>query len=138
MGFFGRDKKIKKAQVSWEITKDCLNLIFECAKSSYPNEFGGLLRVDMENKHKIIELIVLPGTISGDSHAIFQMHMRPIDFSIVGTVHSHPSPYAIPSEQDLALFSKYGKIHIISASPFNEDSWRAYDYLGNYIEVIVV
>ena len=78
MGFFRKDKKIGKSGVSWEITRECLNLIFECAKSSYPNEFGGLLRVDDLRKHRIVELVILPGTISGDSHAIFRMHMRPI------------------------------------------------------------
>jgi len=138
MGFFSRNKKTDYLPKSWKIKKDCLDLIFECAKSNYPNEFGGLLRVDEELKDMIIEVIILPGTISGDSHAIFQMHMRPIDFSIVGTVHSHPSPFSRPSDADLQLFSKYGKIHIISASPFNLESWKAYDYLGKELDVDIV
>ncbi len=138
MGFFRRKKKTEYTPTSWMIKRECLNLIFECAKSSFPNEFGGLLRVDTESKDTIIEVIILPGTISGDSHAIFQMHMRPIDFSIVGTVHSHPSPSARPSDADLHLFSKYGKIHIIAASPFNEESWKAYDYSGKEVEVAIV
>lgn len=138
MGFFRRKKKTEYTQTSWKIKRECLTLIFECAKSNFPNEFGGLLRVDTESKDTIIEVIILPGTISGDSHAIFQMHMRPIDFSIVGTVHSHPSPSARPSDADLHLFSKYGKIHIIAASPFNEESWKAYDYSGKEVEVAIV
>ena len=138
MGFFRRKKKTEYTPTSWMIKRECLALIFECAKSSFPNEFGGLLRVDAESKDTIIEVVILPGTVSGDSHAIFQMHMRPIDFSIVGTVHSHPSPVARPSDADLHLFSKYGKIHIIAASPFNEESWKAYDYSGNETEAEVV
>jgi len=138
MGFFRRKKKTEYTPTSWMIKRECLNLIFECAKSSFPNEFGGLLRVDTESKDTIIEVVILPGTVSGDSHAIFQMHMRPIDFSIVGTVHSHPSPSARPSDADLHLFSKYGKIHIIAASPFNEESWKAYDYSGKEVEVTIV
>ena len=138
MGVFRRKKKTEYTPTSWMIKRECLNLIFECAKSSYPHEFGGLLRVDSEFKDRIIEVVILPGTISGDSHAIFQMHMRPIDFSIVGTVHSHPSPVARPSDADLHLFSKYGKIHIIAASPFNETSWMAYDYSGKELEVATV
>jgi len=138
MGFFNKKKKSLEVHDSWEITRDCLNLIFECSKSSYPNEFGGLLRVDDQRKHRIVELVILPGTISGDSHAIFRMNMRPIDFSIVGTIHSHPSPFAVPSEADLSLFGKYGNVHIISASPFNDSSWRAFDYLGNEIVITVV
>jgi len=137
MGFF---KKSKKAisPIRWKITRRCLNLIFEASKSSYPNEFGGLLRVDEKEKHTIVELVLLPGTISGDSHAIFRMHMMPIDFSIVGTVHSHPSPVSLPSGADLQLFGKHGKIHIIVASPFSFSSWKAYNNIGNEIDLEVV
>jgi proteasome lid subunit RPN8/RPN11 len=137
MNFFKKKNKLNKP-IEWKIKKRCLDLIFECAKSSFPNEFGGLLRVDSEKKDTIIELVILPGTISGDAHAIFRLHMLPIDFSIVGTVHSHPSYSNRPSEADLQFFSKSGKVHIISANPFDMDSWRAYDYNGNQIDLIVV
>jgi proteasome lid subunit RPN8/RPN11 len=138
MDFFRWKKKIEQKKIIWKIKRDCLNLIFECAKSSFPHEFGGLLRIDEKAKDTITEIIILPGTISGESHAIFQMHMRPIDFSIVGTVHSHPSPFARPSDADLHLFRKYGKIHIVVAIPFSGKAWKAYDYLGEKIEVKIV
>jgi proteasome lid subunit RPN8/RPN11 len=137
MGIF-KNKKENTIQPQWKIKKKCLDLIFECAKSNYPNEFGGLLRVDEVEKHTIIELVILPGTISGDSHAIFRLHMMPIDFSIVGSVHSHPSPSARPSDADLQLFRKQGKVHIISASPFDNNSWKAYDFDGEEIDVKIV
>jgi proteasome lid subunit RPN8/RPN11 len=130
MGFF---KKNKENMVEWKITRKCLELILESAKSTYPKEFGALLRVDSENKNTIVELVLLPGTISGDSHAIFRLHMLPIDFSIVGTVHSHPSPVPQPSDADLQLFRKHGKIHIIAAKPYDYNSWKAYDYNGKEI-----
>ena len=85
-----------------------------------------------------MEEILLPGTISGGSQAIFQLHMLPIDFSIIGTVHSHPSGIPRPSKADLTLFDKYGKVHIIVASPFNKYSWKSYNYLGNEIDIEVV
>ena len=137
MGIFKKKKNEIKPKV-WKIKKKCLDLIFECARSSFPNEFGGLLRVDSEIKDTIIELIILPGTISGEAHALFKLHMLPIDFSVVGTVHSHPSPYPIPSDADLQFFSKSGKIHIIVANPFDMNSWKAYDYDGNVRELTVV
>jgi len=137
MSFFG-NKKEERVQTQWKITKKCLDLILESSKSSYPNEFGGLLRVDLERKDTIIELVLLPGTISGDSHAIFKLHMLPIDFSIAGTVHSHPSPVPRPSEADLQLFRKHGKIHIIAASPYNLSSWKAYDFNGNEVDIRIV
>lgn len=137
MGIFKR-KKQEIIKHEWTIKKKCLDLILECAKSSYPKEFGGLLRVGTDNKYMIIELVVLPGTVSGDSHAIFQLHMLPIDLSIVGTVHSHPSPVPRPSEADLHLFQKHGRVHIIVASPFNEHSWKAYDFRGNELEMNII
>ena len=138
MSVFRRKKETDYSSIEWKIKKKCLGLILECAKSNFPNEFGGLLRVDSLSKHTIIEVIILPGTISGDSHAIFKLHMLPIDFSIVGTVHSHPSPSTRPSKADLALFNKYGKIHLITANPFNEYSWKTYDHSGKEIKVEIV
>jgi proteasome lid subunit RPN8/RPN11 len=137
MLLFKRKNKVD-IQIEWKIKRKCLDLILECAKSSYPKEFGGLLRIDEKSKDTISELVILPGTISGDSHAIFKLHMLPIDFTVVGTVHSHPGPSADPSEADLQLFRKRGKIHIIAAQPFNRESWRAYDYNGNKVDMKVI
>lgn len=137
MGFF-KKKKIPKKQIQWKIKRNCLELILRSSKSIFPNEFGGLLRVDEKEKHTIVELVMLPGTISGNSHAIFRMHMLPIDFSVVGTVHSHPSQNPYPSKADLELFRKHGKIHIIAANPFSFSSWKAYDYNGKEVNIEVL
>lgn len=139
MKLFKRKTKNKnKPNPKWKIEKNCLDLILECSKDNYPKEFGGLLKVDADAEHTISEIILLPGTISGGSHAIFKMHMRPIDFTLVGTVHSHPSPSNNPSQRDLELFSKYGKIHIITAHPFNSSSWKGYNYNGSSVEIEVI
>ena len=138
MGIFKRKNKVDQAQKKWSIKRKCLDLILECAKSNYPNEFGGLLRVDTASKDIISEIVILPGTISGDSHAIFQLHMLPIDFTIVGTVHSHPSYSFHPSSADLHLFQKHGKVHIIVAYPFAQSSGQAYDHYGNKITMTVI
>ena len=138
MSIFRRKNKAANVQRKWKIRRKCLDLILECAKSSYPNEFGGFLRVDTNSKDTISEIVVLPGTISGESHALFQLHMLPIDFTIVGSVHSHPSYSPHPSDADLHLFQKHGKVHIIVAKPFNKVSWRAYDHGGNELEMKVI
>jgi proteasome lid subunit RPN8/RPN11 len=125
--------------IQWSITKQCLDLIFESSKSNYPQEFGALLRVDRVQKHTIIEVVLLPGTISGDSHAIFRLYMLPVDYSIVGTVHSHPSAIARPSDADLDLFSHFGRIHIIvGVSAFGNVSWKAYNYQGSPVSLEVI
>jgi len=132
---FWKKRQSKPLETHWRIKKTCLDLILESAKSSYPKEFGGLLRA---RGATITEVMLLPGTVQGDTHAIFNFAMLPIDFSIVGTVHSHPSYNATASSADRHLFSKYGRVHIIVAMPFNKDSWQAYDGQGNLILVEVV
>jgi len=138
MGLFRRTPK-QHVPFPWKITRKCLDMILESSKSNYPQEFGALLRVDRVKKDTIIEVVLLPGTISGDSHAIFRLHMLPIDYSIVGTVHSHPSSIARPSEADLDLFGHFGKIHlIVGVTPFGGTQWRAYEYNGHEATVEVV
>jgi proteasome lid subunit RPN8/RPN11 len=138
MRLFGR-KTTQPTTYPWKITQRCLDLIFESSKSNYPQEFGALLRVDRVDKNTIIEVVLLPGTISGDSHAIFHLHMLPIDYSIVGTVHSHPSSIVRPSNADLDLFSHFGRIHIIvGVSPYGDISWKSYDYIGNAVAIEIV
>lgn len=136
--FIRRSKNKEKIFYDWKIEKQCLNLIFEAAKSTYPNEFGGLLRVDSDHKYTISEIIILPGTIQGDSHTIFQLHMMPVDFNIVGTIHSHPSTSFFPSNADLQLFQKHGRIHIISAYPYDIKSFKSYNNFGNIINLEIV
>lgn len=117
------------------IKKRTLKMILEASKSSFPEEFGAFLRAD---KGVIHELILLPGTVTGERHAIFRMHMLPIDFTIVGTVHSHPSGACYPSDADLELFRRYGWIHIIACRPYDMGSWAAFDMTGESRELKVV
>ena len=117
------------------IRKRVLKMILEASKSSYPEEFGAFLRAE---KGVIKELILLPGTVSGERHAIFRLHMLPIDFTIVGTVHSHPSGVCHPSDADLQLFGGYGWIHIIVCAPYDRDSWAAFNIRGEPTTLKVV
>jgi len=117
------------------IRRKTLRMILEASKDTYPKEFAAILRAE---EGVITELLLLPGTISGDVHAVFQLHMLPIDFSVVGTIHSHPSGNFRPSEADLQLFSHFGRIHIIAGRPYTEDSWSAYDHYGKPWKLEVV
>jgi proteasome lid subunit RPN8/RPN11 len=138
MGFFRNKEQKEQMPIQWKISRSCFNLLLEVAKSSYPNEFGGLLRADTKAKDTIVELVLLPGTISGGSSALFQLHMLPIDYTIVGTIHSHPSGIPLPSDEDFFFFNKYGRIHIIVASPFSDASWNAFDFAGKKQTIDVI
>ncbi len=125
---FGK-KKVKG------ITKRTLNMIMECAKDAHPREFAaGMRQVD----GVISELILVPGTISGNRSALLRLHHLPIDYSMVGVVHSHPSRNISPSPQDLNMFGRYGRVHIIAGFPYDEKSWKAYDWEGREVSLEVL
>lgn len=109
--------------VSWELI-DCIN---ESARSCYPQEFLCLLR---QNDGVVDELLLIPGTIYGDSHGFLNMWMSPADPQIAGTVHSHPGYSNEPSDDDLDFFGSWGGVHIITCQPYDRSSWKAYDSNG--------
>ena len=126
--------KDKRSEVR-SIRKRTLKMIMEASKSSFPNEFGGMMRAD---EGVIDELLLVPGTESGERSALFKFHNLPVDFSVVGTVHSHPTGSCRPSEADLDLFRRRGWVHIIVCMPYDMSSWRAYNGRGEPMHLDVV
>jgi proteasome lid subunit RPN8/RPN11 len=117
------------------IARKTLRMILEASRDMHPREFGAVLRAE---EGTITELILVPGTVSGKRHAIFQLHTLPTDFAVVGTVHSHPSGVCEPSDEDRALFNKFGGIHLIVGYPYGEDSWAAWTNKGARASLDVV
>ena len=118
------------------ISRRVLDSALASARSSFPNEFGGVLRA--EPPGVIGELLLLPGTTAGRRHANFQLYMLPADLTVVGTVHSHPSGALHPSDADVRLFRNWGRRHLILGAPFGPGSWRAYDGNGEETTLEVV
>jgi len=118
-----------------KIEREALDFILGVSRSCHPREFAGILRAQ---KGVIKEVLVLPGTLSSEGSAVLRLHMLPLDPSACGTVHSHPSPVAAPSAEDLGLFAKFGLVHLIVAFPYDEKSWRAYNHRGEEIKLEVV
>ena len=117
------------------LDKELLTFILAAGQDTHPNEFSAVLRlVD----GVVSELMPLPGTLSGKSSSLLQLHMLPIDRSVVGVVHSHPSPNFYPSEADKRLFAKFGYIHIICAYPYKKHCWGAFDNKGVRVELPVL
>jgi proteasome lid subunit RPN8/RPN11 len=112
------------------INQDLLKAIFENAKQLYPKEMFLFLRGEKKkNLINISELIIPPLATYGWGFASIPLHMLPIDFSIIGTVHSHPSGDLNPSTIDLNHF--FGSILMIVGFPFiNERNIAVYDHKG--------
>ncbi|MFQ6060212.1 MAG: Mov34/MPN/PAD-1 family protein [Thermoplasmata archaeon] len=120
---------------AYAIKKEVLDLILTVSKESYPNEFAGVLRCE---EGVITEIMLLPGTVSGGRSALLRLHMLPIDYTVVGTVHSHPGRSNHPSQGDLQLFSRFGYVHIITRVPYDKNSWKAWDLQGKPYTLEVV
>ncbi|MEM1581916.1 MAG: Mov34/MPN/PAD-1 family protein [Candidatus Bathyarchaeia archaeon] len=99
------------------IKRSVIDSILSYAKMNHPRE--GILLLKGKAKKDIIEVYeveIPPLSTKGKGFSSFPVHMLPIDFSIVGTAHSHPSGVLSPSMADLNNF--YGKIMIITAYPY--------------------
>ncbi len=117
-----------------KIKRELLITILEAAKNAHPDEFIALLAGD---KDVLEELVFLP-FISGNVSALIHLEMLPIGMKVYGTVHSHPSSSCEPSEEDLALFTRFGNYHIIVCYPYDMSSWKCYDRTGKEVKLEVV
>jgi proteasome lid subunit RPN8/RPN11 len=118
-----------EAQLTVSIPRDLLDTILAGAKQLYPRESFLLLR-GKKSKDIIIvsDLVVAPFAVHGRGFASYSAHMLPMDFSVVGTVHSHPSGNIQPSNVDLNHMM--GRILMIVGYPF-ADEWCVAVYDSN-------
>jgi len=115
------------------IERQVIESILGYAKACHPNE-GILLLRGKTRKGKIIigEVVIPPLSVRGSGFSDFPLHMLPIDFSIVGTMHSHPSGVLKPSTTDMNHF--YGRVMVIVAYPYrSEQDMIVLDGKGNVI-----
>ncbi|WP_370573901.1 Mov34/MPN/PAD-1 family protein [Methanomethylovorans sp.] len=116
------------------IDRGTLEFILEVSKSSYPNEFAGLLKAE---DGIITEVLVLPGTESGETSALLKLFMMP-NISTVGSVHSHPRGIIKPSTADLQMFGKTGNYHIIAGYPYDLQSWKCFNAEGDERDLQII
>jgi len=102
------------------ISHDLLQTVFGGAKNVYPKETILLLRGEKKKDTIIVtELVVPPLANYGRGFSSIPLHMMPMDFSIVGTAHSHPSGNLKPSHTDMNHF--FGPILMIVGFPFTDE-----------------
>ena len=104
-----------------------METIFAGAKQLYPRESFLLLRgKKTKGTIKITDLVLAPFSVHGQGFAHFNPYMFSGDFSLVGTVHSHPSGNISPSHVDMNYF--IGRILMIIGYPFEDQNCvAAYD-----------
>ncbi|MEM3011645.1 MAG: Mov34/MPN/PAD-1 family protein [Candidatus Bathyarchaeia archaeon] len=120
------------------ITHEVLESILQHAKHVHPKEMILLLRgKTSKNQIKITDLIIPPFFTHGRGFSGFQPHMLPMDFSLIGLVHSHPSGILLPSTEDLNRM--YGRIMMIVGFPYNGiENIAVYDRQGQMLKLQVI
>ena len=99
------------------MSKEVLDAIFEGARRLYPKETVMLLRgKKKKDAVQITDLLVPPLATYGYGFANLPLHMLPMDFSIMGMVHSHPSGNLTASDVDFNHF--FGRIMMIVGYPY--------------------
>ncbi len=118
------------------VRRDILEVFLELCREVFPRENIMLIRGKVRGERtEIKEFLIPPFSTYGEGFSSFPSHMIPFDLSIIGIAHSHPSGNNSPSDEDMNHF--YGRIMIIAAYPYNEDSVAAYNSKGIKLEFTV-
>ena len=119
------------------MSQELLDSIFEGAKRLYPRETILLLRgKKVKDALRIVDLVVPPLATYGHGFANYPLHLLPMDFSLVGTVHSHPSGNKTPSDVDFNHF--FGRILMIVGFPYaSQQDVAVYNSHGEKLPLLV-
>ncbi|RLF08583.1 MAG: peptidase [Thermoprotei archaeon] len=98
--------------------REVVEAVLEASRNLHPRETLLLLRGRRGSDGSIVveEVLVPPLATFGLGFASFNPFALPLDPSIVGSAHSHPSGDPSPSVQDLNLGR--GPLLMIAASPY--------------------
>lgn len=115
------------------LKQSVVDSILTYAQMAYPKEGILLLRGHVTTSETVIsDVVIPPRAVHGFGFANFPWNMLPIDRSILGTAHSHPSGSLRPSVQDLNHY--YSRIMIIAVYPFqSHQDIGAFDRNGTII-----
>jgi proteasome lid subunit RPN8/RPN11 len=120
-----------------QLDKVMLNEMLELALKKHPYEIILLLRgkkdgdiIDIDN------YLFPPFASSGRSHSSFPANMLPIDFSIMGTAHSHPTGVLSLSSIDMHNF--YGRFTLLIGYPYREKDIAAFDKNGKKLKIQLI
>lgn len=132
------DFVMSRTSVTVHIPMELLECIYAGAKQLYPRESFLLLRgKKRKNVISINDLVLAPFAVHGEGFASFNPYMFSGDFSLVGTVHSHPSGDNSPSDVDLNYF--FGRILMIVGYPYEGKGCVAvYDSEGEKLPLEVI
>jgi len=102
------------------VERTVVESILSYARLFHPRESILLLKGKVDKKRITIKEVQIPPLAThGDRFSSFPVNRLPIDFSVIGVAHSHPSGALCPSVADLNRF--YGRIMLITAYPYRSE-----------------
>jgi proteasome lid subunit RPN8/RPN11 len=102
------------------VERSVVDSILSYAQMFHPRESILLLKGKIDKKKIVIDEVQIPPLAThGSAFSGFPLSRLPIDFSVVGVAHSHPSGALRPSVADLNRF--YGRIMLITAYPYQSE-----------------
>lgn len=120
------------------VERAVVDTVLSYAQMLHPRESILLLKGKVD-KHRIVvnDTQLPPFATHGRTFSTFPLSTLPIDFSVVGVAHSHPSGVLRPSVTDLNKF--YGRIMLITAYPYQtENNIVLLDREGNPINYSII
>ncbi len=123
------------ADLTVHIPSNILDAVYAGAKELYPRESFLLLRgKKKKGVISITDLVLAPFAAHEEDAVHFNPYMFAGDYSLVGTIHSHPSGNISPSHVDLNYF--FGRVLIIVGPPFEgKGCIAAYDSNGDRVQI---
>ena len=120
-----------------QIDKEVFMGVKSLAEENHPREIVVLLRGSRSGEViHITEYLIPPFGFGSRGSASFPAYMLPMDFSILGTAHSHPSGNLSPSTGDMHNF--YGRLMMILGPPYSMNNVAAYNKQGKVIPVKIL
>jgi len=120
------------------VARAVVDSILSYARMLHPRESILLLKGKVD-KHRLLinDVQIPPLATHGRTFSSFPLHTLPIDFSVMGVAHSHPSGALRPSITDLNKF--YGRIMLITAYPYQtEQNMAIFDREGKPLKYVVL
>ncbi len=117
------------------IAENVAHTLLEIARNTHPREMLMLLRGKKEKDFvKIDEVLFAPLSQHDGSSTSFRFDLLPIDFTIIGLAHSHPSGNPYPSLEDLNNF--IGSVMLILTPPYQSlEDIHAFNPRGERVSI---
>jgi proteasome lid subunit RPN8/RPN11 len=120
------------------VERAVVDSILSYAQMFHPRESILLLKGKIDKKKIVVNDVQIPPLAThGSRFSSFPLSRLPIDFSVVGVAHSHPSGALRPSIADLNQF--YGRLMLITAYPYqSEQNMIILDREGKHLKYVVI